>query len=197
MNHNSSVRQHEIVETARKIIVSKGIENLTIREIARELKVTDGALYKHFKSKKEIIKLLIEDIEITLLDTIDSAAGKSNEPLKKLENIFSSHISYAEQRKGVSFIVINETLNLKDKSLQRKMFNVIRKYLDKIRQILKEGVMLGKIRGNIDINSSTIVFFGMIQALVTLWAISGYEYSLGNMAMQQLFDVFENGIMLV
>jgi len=195
MNNNSTASQQKIVEAARKIIVSKGMENLTIREIASELKMTDGALYRHFKSKKEIISLLIDYIEDTLLTTVDVAAKKSNEPLKKLENIFLSHISYSEQRRGVSFIVISETLSLKDKSLQRKMFNVISRYLEKIMQILKEGVSTGSFRRNIDLCSSSIVFFGMIQAQVMLWVISGYQYSFKRIAIEQLFDIFEKGIM--
>lgn len=197
MVNNSTANQQKIVEAARKIIVTKGMENLTIREIANELEMTDGALYRHFKSKKEIISLLIDDIERTLLATVEAAAKKSDKPLNKLKNIFLSHISYSEQRRGVSFIIINETLSLKDKSLQRKMLNVIGKYLEKIRQILKEGVSAGSFRRNIDIASSSIVFFGMIQAQVMLWAISGYQYSFKKMSIEQIFDIFENGIMLL
>ena len=121
-------KQKQIVESARSIIISKGIEKLTIHEIARDLGVTDGALYRHFKSKKEIISLLIESIERTLLKTVRDTASKTNNPVNKLENILASHLSYAEQRKGINFIVVNETLSLKDKSLQRKMFGVINKY---------------------------------------------------------------------
>jgi len=197
MVNNSTANQQKIVEAARKIIVSKGMENLTIREIARELKLTDGALYRHFRSKREIISLLIDDIENTLLTTVDEAAKKSGQPLKKLENIFLSHISYSKQRKGISFIIINETLSLKDKSLQRKMFKVINRYLERIRQILKEGVSAGSFRRNIDISSSSIVFFGMIQAQVMLWAMSGYQYSFKKMSIEYLLDIFENGIMLL
>ncbi len=88
-NCRHSFMQQEIVESARRIISAKGIENLTIRQIARDPKLTDGALYRHFKSKKEIISLLIDDIEKTLLDTIDDAAKMSGEPCEKLKNILS------------------------------------------------------------------------------------------------------------
>jgi len=197
MINNSTANQQKIVEAARKIIVSKGMEKLTIREIAREIKVTDGALYRHFRSKREIISLLIDDIEKTLLATVDDAVKKNGQPLKKLENIFLSHISYSKKRKGVSFIIINETLSLKDKSLQRKMFNVISRYLEKIKQIVREGVSAGSFRRDVDISSSSIVFFGMIQAQVMLWAMSGYQYSFKKMSIEYLLDIFENGIMLL
>ena len=164
--------QQRIVDAVRKIITSKGIESLTIREIAKELKMTDGALYRHFKSKKEIIGLLINDIENTLLSTIEEAANKPSNPLKKLENILASHLSYAEQRKGLTFVVINETLIIKDKNLRKKMFTVIERYLETIKEILSEGVKSGEFRKGLDLISASRTFFGMVQSTVTLLALS-------------------------
>lgn len=189
-----SIRQQEIVESVRRIITSKGIENLTIHEIARDLKITDGAIYRHFKSKKEIISLLIDDIEKTLLTAIESAAEKAKEPLDKLEGILSSHLSYAEQRKGVSFIVINETLNFQDKSLQRKMFGVIHRYLKKIKEILLEGIKSGTFRKDLDIVSAGIAFFGMVQSMVTLWSLSGFKYSFTKSRLEKIFDIYKKGV---
>lgn len=188
-------KQKEIVESVRRIISAKGIESLTIHQIAKDLGVTDGALYRHFKSKNEIIGLLIEDIERTLLDTIKTAAGKINNPINKLENILSSHLSYAEQRKGMSFIVINETLNLQDRNLKRRMLKVIHAYLKEIKTILIDGAESGKIRKNIDFVSASIAFFGMVQSMVTLWALSGFRYSLKKRYLK-LFDIYKKGVIV-
>lgn len=188
-------KQKKIIESVRSIICSKGIEKLTIHEIAKDLGVTDGALYRHFKSKKEIISLLIEDIERTLLNTIRDAASKTSDPVNKLENILASHLSYAEQRKGVSFIVINETLNLQDKILKRKMLKVIHKYLKEIRTILLEGVEAEKIRKDVDFVSASIAFLGMVQSMVTLWVLSGFRYSLKKHYLE-LFDIYKKGVMV-
>lgn len=188
-------KQIQIVESARRIISTKGIENLTIHQIAKDLGVTDGALYRHFKSKREIISLLIEDIEKTLLDTIRAASGKASDPIAKLENLLSSHLSYAEQRKGVSFIVINETLNLQDKILKRKMLKVIHKYLKEIKSILLEGVEAEKIRKDVDFVSASIAFFGMVQSMVTLWVLSNFRYSLKKHYLK-LFDIYKEGLMV-
>jgi len=189
-----SVRQQKIVDAARKIISSKGIEKLTVREIANELKVTDGALYRHFRSKKEIISLLIDNIEITLLAVIDEAAKKLNDPMQNIKEILLSHLSYAEQRKGITFILINETLGLKDKSLQRKMFKVINKYLKMIKAILVEGIDLGIFRKDLDVTSASIIFFGMVQSIVTLWALSGFKYSLRKGRIDELLRIYMKGV---
>ena len=194
MTSERTFRQQEIVSAARKIITTKGIKSLTVREIADELNITDGALYRHFSSKNEIISLLIDDIEETLLAVIKEAAFKEDDPLQKLECVFLSHLSYVEQRKGTSFIVINEVLSIKDKGLQRKMFGLLNRYLKTVKVILGEGIRAGKFRQDLHLDSASIAFFGMIQSLVTLWGLSGYRLPLSKDRLSGMFMVYRNGI---
>lgn len=191
MVKKSTLRQQEIVEAARTIIFNKGIESLTVRKIASELKITDGALYRHFKSKDEILSLLITDIEQTLLAAIAESAAKSDDPLIKMQNIFLAHLNYAEKRKGVTFIVM---ASLKDRKLQKKMFGVINKYLKVIKGILKQGIAKGQFRADINLESTSIAFLGMIQSLVTIWGLSRYRYSLKKDRIMGMFNTYKRGI---
>ena len=193
----STPRQQEIVDAARKIIASSGIKRLTVRRIAKELKITDGALYRHFDAKNGIISLLIRDIESTLLNNIQEAAQKSDDPLQKLKNIFFSHLSYAEQRKGLTFIIINETLSMKDKKAQKEMYKVVRTYLKTIGTIFSEGINSGRLRKGINAASASLAFFGMVQATVTIWSLSGFDPSLmRNSRLNELFYIYKRGIVI-
>ena len=195
MSRKRTVSQQKIIDAARHIIITRGMEKLTVREIAAELDITNGALYRHFKGKKEIISLLIDDIAETLLSAIDEAASKTQKPLEKLENIFWSHLSYVEKRKGVSFIVINNTLSMKDKGLQNKVYGVIDQYLERIRKILNEGIKNGDFRANLNLEAASTIFFGIIQSTVTLWGLSDYKHSLGKERMEESFNFFEKAIL--
>lgn len=192
MVHNGTVRQLEIIIAARAVIFSKGIENLTVREIAKELKITNAALYKHFKCKSEIISLLIDDIEENLLSAIQKVANRTGDPLQKLESIFYSHLSYSEQMKGTSFTVINQVSGLKDTHLKRKMFRVLNKYLKTIKGIIIQGMESGVFRKDIDPNSASVLFFGALQSMVTLWCLSGYKLSLRKAHFKQMLDIYKS-----
>lgn len=192
MAYKGTVRQREIITAAREVIFSKGIEKLTVREIAKELKITNAALYRHFKSKNAIISLLIDDIEESLLSAIKEAANKFNDPLLKLESIFLSHLSYSEQMKGTSFTVINQVSGLKDKDLKRKMFGILNEYLKTIKEIVIQGMESGIFRKDIDPTSASIIFFGTIQSTVTLWCLSGYKLSLSKSKFIQMLDIYKS-----
>lgn len=187
-------KQKRIVACARGIIVAKGMERLTTREIAKELKITDGALYRHFKGKGDILDLLVDDIEETLMEVVTKASFSSKDPIRKLENIFKTHLSYAEQRKGISFIIINQILSIRDKRLQRKVFGVVNRYLKVIKIILKEGVAQGQFRKEINVTSASIVFFGMVQSMVTIWGLSGHRLLLNKSRLEETFSLYRAGI---
>jgi AcrR family transcriptional regulator len=187
-----TLKQQNIIKGARAVIFAKGIEKLTIREIAKELKITNGALYRHFKSKNEIISLLIDDIEENLLSAIQEAASKNGNAMQRLEGILLSHLSYAEQMKGTSFTVINQVSGLKNKYLKKKMLKVLNKYLNTIKSIVMEGVKSGVFKKEINPASVSIMFLGSIQSVVTLWCLKGYAPSLKKAHFSQILNIYKN-----
>jgi len=172
------IRQREIILAARKLIVKYGSENVTIRRMAEEINVSEGAIYKHFKSKRDILSFLIDDIEQTMIGDIDKYYHGEVKSIEVLENIIIQHISAIEQRRGVGFQVIAEIISLGDKKLNKKIYEVIRKYNTRIKDILEQSLKEGIIRSDIDINVTAQMFFSVTQGLVNLWALSQYSFDL-------------------
>jgi AcrR family transcriptional regulator len=155
----TGVRQQQIIEAARFIIASKGMEELTIREVAREVGISEGDIYRHFNSKRNILLLLMDDIERTLLEAVDSAVSEGKDPLANLRQILEVYLSDTEQRRGVSFLVIAETMRLRDRELRQRMAGVITRYLVRIRGILEQGMASGHIKGDCDPEATALLFF--------------------------------------
>jgi AcrR family transcriptional regulator len=83
---NTVFRRKQIAETLRKIIVQSGIEKITVQKLAREIGVSGGAIYRHFKSKREIFLFLVDDLKENLNGDIERAYPIKN-PLELLGNI--------------------------------------------------------------------------------------------------------------
>jgi AcrR family transcriptional regulator len=59
-----STRQREILDAARALLTSEGVEALTLGRIARVLGIRTPSLYKHFASKRELeARLIAEGLE--------------------------------------------------------------------------------------------------------------------------------------
>ena len=91
----TEVRQQQITEAALHVIGQKGISGATTAEIAAATGISEGNLYRHFRSKEEIIKAIIDKIG-TDLSSILTSTTEIDDPVKKRELIFKRHISYIE-----------------------------------------------------------------------------------------------------
>jgi len=174
---STSLRRKQIIDALRKLIIEYGSENVTVRRIAKEIGVSQGAIYRHFKSKREILDFLIDYIEENLIGDIEKNDRQAN-TLEILENILENHISAIEQRKGVSFLVVAEIISLGDKKLNRKIYDVLNNYLEHIQNIIVRGIQSKEIKAGIDPAMTATTFLGIIQGLVSLWALSNYTFTL-------------------
>ncbi len=175
---DTSVRRQQIVIAARGLIVKYGSEHVTVRRIAREIGVSEGAIYRHFKSKKDILSLLVDEIENALLSDIGVIPKDSPFTPETLERMMTNHMSRVVQKRGVSFQVIAEIISLGDKRLNKKVYDVINRYTYRIRDILSEGVKVGVVRPDADLEAMANLFFGMTQGIVNTWALSDYSFDL-------------------
>jgi AcrR family transcriptional regulator len=174
---NTVFRRKQIIGTLRRIIIKYGSEHVTIRKLAKEIGLSDGALYRHFKSKREILLFLVDDIEDNLNGDFERAYSIKN-PLGLLERKARDLLSSNEQRKGVIFLVIAEIISLGDKGLNQKVSEVLNSFLDYTKQLILEGIKAGKIREDVDVDMAATAFFGMLQGLVTIWSLSGFPSTL-------------------
>ena len=175
---NTEVRRRQIADAARELIIKYGSEHITGRRIAKEIGLTEGAIYRHFKSKRHILSFLIEDVETTLVADIERGMTSGATPLQVIDNTMKSHISSIEQRRGVTFLVIAEIISLGDKKLNRQASEVLNRYTERIRDIISEGVESGEIRDDVPPETAAILLSATIHGLVNLWALSNYSFGL-------------------
>jgi AcrR family transcriptional regulator len=186
-------RQQQIVDAARKLIVKYGSEHLTVRRIAKEVGISEAAIYRHFKSKKEILFFLADHITCSLLEGIDRARTENDTSLESIDNILKSHLSAIEQKQGMSFQVIAEIISLGDKKLNKKVSDDIVSYIERLKELLADGVKSGEVRGDIDLEAAATLLFGMIQGLVNIWALSNYKFNL-SVRYSSLWNVFKESV---
>lgn len=175
---STAVRKQQIIEAARKIIIKRGSEHLTVRSIAKEVNITEAAIYRHFKSKREILSFLMNQILETMMEEINRKFVGEAATVKAIEEILRYHLSEIEQRRGMSFQVIAEILSFGDKKLNREVYESINRYLDRLKALLSEAARSGEVRENLDLDASALLCFGALQGLVNFWALSNYSFDL-------------------
>jgi AcrR family transcriptional regulator len=166
-------RREQIVNAAGKLVIKCGSENVTVRRIAEEVGFSEAAIYRHFKSKKDILYLLVEVIESSLIADLES---KGYSKRNRLENILMNHLSELEMKKGMSFQVIAEIVSLGDKRLNKRIYDTIEKYVAKLKEVLTDEIAKGELRSDIDVDAAAIILFSVVQGLSNIWTLSNYNF---------------------
>jgi len=187
----TEVRRKQIIDAAREIIVKHGSENITIRRIAKSVGISEAAIYRHFKSKREILSFLIATMDETLEEEITQNTANGHSVLQSLYLIISQHISAIEQRRGIYFQVFAEIISLGDKKLNRQTAEVIDIYIRRLSELISKGIETGEMKKGLDPQTAATVLFSTIQGMVNIWAINNYSFNLTD-KYQPLWDTFQS-----
>ena len=171
------VRREQIVDAARKLIIRYGSEHVTVRRIAKQVGISEAAIYRHFKSKRDILSLLVDHIDDDFLRDFTTVSTRERSPLETLGSMLKGHLSAIERRRGISFQVFAEIISLGDKKLNRRVSDTIDRYIGCLKSILSEGIRTGEVREDIDLEATATIIFGTIQGLVNIWALSNYGFN--------------------
>lgn len=187
------IRKKQIMDAARKIIIRKGSEHLTLRAMAREVGFSEAAIYRHFKNKNEVLSYLMNTIMNEMINEVISGVAENSYSLNTIDAILKNHLSGIEQRRGISFQIIAEIISLGDKKLNEKVYVNLMEYLGRIRTFLEDGARLNHIRSDIDLDAASLLLFGMIQGVVNIWALSSYNFDITS-KYDALWSIFQKAI---
>jgi AcrR family transcriptional regulator len=175
---STTVRKKQIMDAARKLIMRSGSEHVTIKNMAKEVGISDSAIYRHFRSKTEILSFLADNVSAGLIHDIEMARSVGFNSMNIIDEILRTHLSKIKQKRGLSFLVLAEITSFGNKSLNKKVSDNIQIYVDRLRVVLSDGVRAGVVRQDVDLDAAALLLFGMIQGLVNMWALNAYKFDL-------------------
>ncbi len=168
-------RQQEIISIATRQIATHGVKKLTIKTIAKELGVTEPALYRHFSSKHEILQTLInayaEDVNASL-----DKARKAKTGLDQLqEYLISREERYAVMPEWgrLSFC---EELFYNDEGLAQDILALFNKVRIELEAMIGRGQTDGSIRNDIPVRGIYLLAFGAHRVLLTEWCYNNFQF---------------------
>jgi AcrR family transcriptional regulator len=98
-----------IMRTAIHLFVKKGIDGTTIKDIAREARVAEGALYRHYKSKEELAwQLFTTHLSKFTADLMASVYPEPTPEKRIRKFVEESFKAYEEDPELYSYLILRE-----------------------------------------------------------------------------------------
>ena len=193
VRQTTTIRKQQIIEAARKLIIDKGMEAVTIDAIAETVGFSEAAIYRHFSSKQQILHQLVNDLEYDLLACVALAQTTEPNALRVLECILEAHLADVEGSRGVSFIVVAGAMSFEGIGLSHRIREMLDQYIESIKEVMRRGVGEGDFHKNLNVDAAAFTFLGMIQSTATIWALNDYSWSLDQWR-NQILEIYKNGV---
>lgn len=171
-------RQREILDAALDIIADHGIQRMTIKNLARAVRVSEPALYRHFKSKFDILMTILVRYRADLQELFDRSDTADCSRVETIESIYDGMFSTFVKQPALSVVIFSEELFRYDRRLSQEVTSIIEFTHDRIQHILKGGIRCGEIRSDVPAKQMAWMVMGTMRLLITKWRLSGYSLNL-------------------
>lgn len=101
----------KILKTARQLLPRYGYNGISIRAIAGKAKLTTGAIYFHFRDKKEIYRTICVEAIDTLIKNFREGMERRMTPNQKLISTFDSYIEFFDENRDLYNILMEYKAN--------------------------------------------------------------------------------------
>ncbi len=173
---NTEQRQEMIIDEAIKIIHKSGYQSLSIREIAKQVKISEPAIYRHFLNKEDIILGILNRM-LDFDHLLEKDIIKQKTTQDKINHFILFHFDFLEKKKEMTSVLFAEDMFDQSEILRRRLMFIIKKRKNLLNTILQESSTNGKI-AEMDNKDLITLILGLIRMIVLEWRLSNFTFSL-------------------
>lgn len=162
------LRLNQILDAARTLLFSKGIDAISINKIAKKAELGVGTIYFYFKNKEEIFVALQEEGLRLFYDMIVPVRKSPQTCDEKLRQIGDLYYRFSLEHKDYLDIInmfLSSSKEFFEPDLKNKIDMSGSKIFDLIEDVILEGIKTGEFNQT-DARKCAILFFGALNGIM-------------------------------
>lgn len=184
-----SNRQLEIIEAAGHIMTREGIGGLTTKNLAKAMKFSESAIYRHFNNKESIVISMLDFLANEMDGRLSKVIEDHIETQSKFEAIFESQIKFCSNNPHFLVAVFSDGLMDESTHLNEKVLRIINLKMGYLIPVLKQGQQEGVFTKTIDSEELAYIVLGTFRLLMFRWRADKFKFDLikeGNLMIKSL-----------
>lgn len=182
-------RQVEIIEAASELLTRSGLGGLTIKNLAKEMRFSESAIYRHFESKEEIIVTMLHYLDDDMKKRLSLALAGIESPEEQLKAVFRNQFDFFTKHPHFIIIILSEGLLENTELVHSALLKVMLTKKSVVFPILKNGQDMGIFTDTLTPEFLTHTVMGIFRLLMLQWRISGFQFDLvekGNETLENI-----------
>jgi AcrR family transcriptional regulator len=173
----------EIIAAAAKVFRTKGYHAATVQDVADAVGILKGSLYHHFKSKDELLYLIVKEPIARIYARMAEIVASDRPAADKLGRAILAHLEAFDEHYPHLFVYLHEREEMK-RSFRERFKLSPKQYEQCWQQILREGVKAGEFRADLDVQVVSYGLLGMLN-----WLYKWYDPR-GRLAVREVAAQF-------
>ena len=189
-----SNRQLEIIEVSGKILIEKGIKGLTTKTVASEMNFSESAIYRHFKSKEEILVALLSLLKQNMNKRLTEEIKPQNSAKENFKAVFASQFNYFKRNPHFVVAVLSEGLLDESEEIKRIVLQIMQNKMQILANILAQGKQNNEFNTEISTEDLLPIILGVFRFQMLKWKLSGFQYDIaleGNKTIDNLLILIQ------
>ncbi|OGF12275.1 MAG: hypothetical protein A2W00_05715 [Candidatus Eisenbacteria bacterium RBG_16_71_46] len=178
----TTVRRDQIARAALALIASRGTHALSVAAVARRVGLVPSAIYRHFRSKDEVLDAAIAHVGDLLLGNVAAARAATGVPIERLHVLLGRHLSMIREHGAIPRLIFSDDVYGGHAARKASMLRALRAYLDQVAEIAREGQEQGSVRADLEPDTVALLFMGLVQPAAVLWHLSDGRFDVSTHA---------------
>jgi AcrR family transcriptional regulator len=177
-------RQLEIIDVSIGLIAEKGIQNLTIKNIAEKMNISEPAIYRHFDCKLEILLAILDSFD-QRVDALFEQVNQSTAPYtEKLKAFYLARCEEFAKTPELARVIFSEEIFQNEKVLSDKVSIIMQKHQVFIAKIIGQAQENNELRADLPKEHLSLIIMGTLRLMVTRWRMTGFRFDLEKLASE-------------
>lgn len=174
---NKKPRRQQILESLARMLEASPGGRITTAALAREVGVSEAALYRHFPSKSKMFEGLIEFIEETIFSRISLIQSEERDAFVQCEKILFLLLGFAERNPGITRILTGDALAGETERLRLRVVQLYERLETHLRQILREAELRDGLHFSMSVNASANLLMAAVEGKIAQFVRSEFRKS--------------------
>jgi len=170
-------RRQQILEALAKMLEDSPGARITTAALAKEVGVSEAALYRHFPSKSKMFEGLIEFIEETIFTRITVILAEEPRAVSRCENILLLVLTFTERNPGITRLMTGDALVGETERLRNRIAQLFERLETQIKQILREAELREGTRPTISLTAAANLLMAFMDGRITQFVRSQFRRS--------------------
>lgn len=175
MPPRKSQRRQQILEALAQMLEASPGSRITTAGLAKQVGVSEAALYRHFPSKSKMFEGLIEFIEDTLFSRITIILAEEPAAAARCKKMLMLLLAFAERNPGITRILTGDALAGESDRLHQRVAQLFDRFETQLKQVIREAEVREGLRPVIPLPAAANLLMAAAEGRISQYVRSGFR----------------------